>query len=85
MGLVVYERYRGLTLTDKGEKMAKFTQRKHVLISKFLRLLGIEEKTANEDAEGIEHHVHKETLNRIERFVEFANDHPNWFETFENC
>ena len=84
MGLVVYERYRGLTLTDKGEKMAKFTQRKHVLISKFLRLLGIEEKTANEDAEGIEHHVHKETLNRIERFVEFANDHPNWFETFEN-
>ena len=84
MGLVVYERYRGLTLTDKGEKMAKFTQRKHVLISKFLRLLGIEEKTANEDAEGIEHHVHRETLNRIERFVEFANDHPDWFETFEN-
>jgi Mn-dependent DtxR family transcriptional regulator len=84
MGLVVYERYRGLTLTDKGEKMAKFTQRKHVLISRFLRLLGIEEKTANEDAEGIEHHVHRETLNRIERFVEFANDHPDWFETFEN-
>ena len=84
MGLVVYERYRGLTLTDKGEKIAKFTQRKHVLISKFLRLLGIEEKTANEDAEGIEHHVHRETLNRIERFVEFANDHPHWFETFEN-
>ena len=84
MGLVVYERYRGLTLTDKGEKMAKFIQRKHVLISKFLRLLGIEEKTANEDAEGIEHHVHKETLNRIEEFVEFANDHPNWFKTFAN-
>jgi len=84
MGLVVYERYRGLTLTDKGESMAKYTERKHVLISKFLRLLGIEEKTANEDAEGIEHHVHKETLNRIERFVDFANDHPNWFKTFSN-
>jgi len=84
VGLVVYERYRGLTLTDKGEKMAKYTQRKHALILKFLRLLGIEEKTANEDAEGLEHHVHKATVNRIERFVDFANDHPSWFKTFSN-
>jgi len=64
--------------------MAKFTQRKHVLISKFLCLLGIEEKSANEDAEGLEHHVHKATVNRIERFVDFANDHPSWFKTFSN-
>jgi Mn-dependent DtxR family transcriptional regulator len=84
MGLVVYERYRDLTLTRKGEKMARFTQRKRALISKFLRLLGIEEKTANEEADGLEHHVHKETLNGIERFVDFANDHPSWFKTFAN-
>jgi Mn-dependent DtxR family transcriptional regulator len=83
MGLVVYERYRGLTLTEKGEKMARFTQQKHALIVKFLRILGIEEKTANEDAEGIEHHVHKDTLKRIERFVDFVSDHPSWFKTFE--
>jgi len=85
MGLVAYERYRGLTLTDKGEKMAKFTQQKHALIVKFLLTLGIEEKTANEDAEGIEHHVHKETLNRIERFVEFVSEHPSWFKTFKDA
>jgi len=54
-----------------------------VLILKFLQLLGIEEKTANEDAEGIEHHVHKDTLNRIEHFVEFVNDRPYWFKTFQ--
>jgi len=83
MGLVVYERYRGLTLTQKGEKTARLAQQKHVLILKFLQLLGIEEKTANEDAEGIEHHVHKDTLNRIEHFVEFVNDRPYWFKTFQ--
>ena len=83
MGLVHYERYRGLTLTEKGEKMARFSQRKHALISTFLRMLGIEEKTANEDAEGIEHHVHKDTLNRIEHFINFANDHPSWFKAFQ--
>ena len=76
VGIVVYERYRGLTLTRKAEKIARFAQRKHALISKLLRLVGIEEKTANEDAEGLEHHAHKATLNRIERFVDFANDHP---------
>ena len=84
MGLVVYERYRGLTLTEKRESMAKVTQRKHASISTFLRILGIEERTANEDAEGIEHHVHKDTLEHIERFVHFVNDHPSWFRAFEN-
>jgi DtxR family manganese transport transcriptional regulator len=84
MGLIVYERYRSLRLTDKGEKMAQFAQQKHALIVKFLRILGIEEKTARLDAEGIEHHVHKHTLDRIERFIDFVNDHPSWFKTFEN-
>lgn len=84
MGLIVYERYRGLTLTDKGEEMARFIQQKHATIIKFLQILGIEEKTARLDAEGIEHHVHKVTLNRIEHFVNFVNKHPSWFKTFRD-
>jgi Mn-dependent DtxR family transcriptional regulator len=83
MRLIVYERYRGLTLTEKGERMARFSQQKHMAIIKFLRILGVTEKIAKLDAEGIEHHVHKETLNRIERFVAFANDHPSWFKSFK--
>jgi Mn-dependent DtxR family transcriptional regulator len=82
MGLVVYERYRGLTLTQKGERIARFTRQKHAVILKFLQLLGVEEKIANEDAEGIEHHVSKDTLNRIEDFVDYVNDHPTWFKNF---
>jgi Mn-dependent DtxR family transcriptional regulator len=84
MGLVDYERYRGLTLTEKGERMAQFSQQKHVMITKFLRMLGIDEKTANADAEGMEHHVHKETLDRIEHFVDFVNNHSSWFKTFRD-
>ena len=85
MGLIVYERYRGLTLTDKGEEIARFSQQKHTAIIKFLQILGVTEKIAKSDAEGIEHHVHKETLNRIERFVDYANDHPSWFKTFQTA
>ena len=44
MGLIVYERYRGLTLTDRGEQVARFSQQKHVTITKFFQILGFTEK-----------------------------------------
>jgi DtxR family manganese transport transcriptional regulator len=83
MGLIEHERYRGLTLTTKGERMARSIQQKHLTIIRFLRILGIEEKIARMDAEGIEHHVHKATINRITRFVDFVAQHPSWFQTFD--
>ncbi len=85
MGLIVYERYRGLRLTDKGEEMARFIKQKHVTIIRFLRILGVGEKNAKLDAEGIEHHVHKDTVTRMERFVDFVGKHPSWFKIFEDA
>jgi Mn-dependent DtxR family transcriptional regulator len=83
MGLIVYERYRGLTLTSSGERLARSVQQKHLTILKFLGILGVEEKVAKSDAEGIEHHVHKNTIARIRRFVDYATQHPSWYQTFE--
>jgi Mn-dependent DtxR family transcriptional regulator len=82
-GFIVYERYRGLTLTSNGEQLAKSVQHRHCTILKFLRILGVEEKVANSDAEGIEHHVHKATVDRIARFVEYAEEHPTWLQQHE--
>ena len=82
MGLIVYERYRGLTLTPKGQQVARNIQQTHLTVLKFLRIFGIEEETAQEDAEGIEHHLHKATIERIGRFVDFVDEHPAWFRTF---
>jgi Mn-dependent DtxR family transcriptional regulator len=84
MGLIVYERYRGLTLTDKGEEIARFSQEKHMTITKFLQILGVTEKIAKSDAEGIEHHVHKNTIRQIQRFVQYVNEHPAWFKAFQD-
>jgi Mn-dependent DtxR family transcriptional regulator len=83
MGLIVYERYRGLTLTDKGEQIARFSQQKHMTITKFLQILGVTEKIAKSDAEGIEHHVHRNTIRQIQRFVDYVSAHPDWFRAFE--
>ena len=83
MGLIVYERYRGITLTDSGERLARSVQQRHLTILKFLRILRVEEKIAKSDAEGIEHHLHKPTIERIARLVEYITEHPSWFKTFE--
>lgn len=83
MGLIVYERYRGLTLTSDGERLARSVQQKHLTILKFLRILGIEEKTAKMDAEGIEHHVHNTTIDRIARFIQYVAQHPSWYQAFK--
>ncbi len=82
-GFIVYERYRGLTLTSSGEQLAKSVQQRHRTILKFLRILGVQEKIAKSDAEGIEHHVHKDTVNRMEHFVDYAEQHPSWLQQHE--
>jgi|APFre7841882654_1041346.scaffolds.fasta_scaffold149972_1 Mn-dependent DtxR family transcriptional regulator len=83
LGFIVYTRYRGFALTDSGERLAKSVQQRHRTILKFLRILGVEEKIAKSDAEGIEHHVHKDTVNRMERFVDYAEQHPSWLQQHE--
>lgn len=83
MNLVVYEKYRGITLTEKGERLARSVKQRHLVIARFLRILGVRENVANLDAEGIEHHVHPITIERITRFVDFASTNQDWFEAFE--
>jgi Mn-dependent DtxR family transcriptional regulator len=85
MGLIVYERYRGLTLTTKGEEIARFSKQKHTTITEFLQTLGVPEKIAKSDAEGIEHHVHKNTIRQMRHFVDYVNKHPAWFKAFEDA
>ncbi len=61
-GYVSTEPYRAIFLTPAGRKLAEECQHRHSVVVAFLRSLGISEKTAEIDAEGIEHHVSPETL-----------------------
>ena len=42
---------------------------RHMLVVEFLKSIGVSEKVADMDAEGIEHHVSKETLQAFRRFI----------------
>jgi len=39
-GLVNYEKYRGMTLTDRGQEVADYIIRRHELLTRFLQLFG---------------------------------------------
>jgi DtxR family transcriptional regulator, manganese transport regulator len=66
-GFVNTRPYRAIFLTEAGHTLAKECKRRHETVVAFLRSLGISEKAAELDAEGIEHHVSPETLAVFER------------------
>lgn len=68
-GYVHTKPYRAIFLTDAGQKLAEESKKRHETVVAFLRSLGISDKTAEFDAEGIEHHVSPETLAAFERLL----------------
>ncbi len=68
-GYLKYEKYRGIKLTNEGIRIARNIRNRHGLLAEFFMLIGIDEETANNDAEGIEHHLHPETMKKLEEFI----------------
>lgn len=66
-GLVSRKPYRGVFLTEAGNKIAQEIRARHHTVEAFLRWLGVSAETARIDAEGIEHHVSSETLEAFRR------------------
>lgn len=68
-GFVSTEPYRPVALTAKGQRLARESARRHDIVYRFLLSIGIDERTASIDAEGIEHHVSRKTLERFEQLA----------------
>ena len=67
-GYIKREPYRSIFLTLKGQKIASKSKKRHNIVYNFLINLGLDKNTAYEDAEGIEHHVSKKTLRKMNSF-----------------
>ena len=61
-GLVTALPYRSIFLTAAGRKLSTESRRRHELVSRFLQSLGVPSAVAHADAEGMEHHVSRQTL-----------------------
>ena len=58
-----------LTLTEEGKEIAEKIYERHTVITKLLTKLGVDEKTAAEDACKIEHDISDTTLAAIKKFI----------------
>ncbi len=66
LGYIVLEKYRGLTLTEKGKRVGRKIGKRHTILHDFLTVLGVSEKTIEKDIDGLEHHLSNETVHAIE-------------------
>lgn len=74
-GLVTILPYRSVELTKKGLRLAEECRNRHALVVNFFIALGVDKKTANHDAEGVEHHLSPKTLRAMEAFIKKNTDH----------
>ncbi|MGW8161867.1 MAG: metal-dependent transcriptional regulator [Desulfobulbales bacterium] len=76
-GLVNYEPYEVITLTDKGREAAEDVIRRHgALKDFFIKVLSINDTIAEESACRIEHAAPPEVIDRLIGFVKFIEVSP---------
>lgn len=70
-GYIVYEKYRGIALTDIGKKMGEYALTRHELLEEFLLLIGVDKDKIYEEVEGIEHHFGRSSLEKIKELMDY--------------
>lgn len=61
--------HKPIYLTEKGRTLARECANRHSIVLQFLLKLGVTEKTAVLDSEGLEHHISAETLECMKNFI----------------
>ena len=68
-GLAVAKPYRGVFLTESGQQLAARVRTRHRLVVDLLLAVGVPAEAAEQDAEGIEHHVSDASLAAFSQFL----------------
>ena len=75
--LVKYEKYDYVELTEEGEKIALSLLQRHKAVKRFLiDILQVDENIAEKDACGMEHHISKQTVDHILKFLQYIESCP---------
>lgn len=70
LGLINYKTYGGITLTEKGEEIAKDILKKQDILKLFLvEVLEIEEKQAEKEATNMKHAMSQETIKKMDKYI----------------
>ena len=67
---ILMDKENYITLTDAGMEIAQRIYERHKVLTRVLTLIGVDEKTAEEDACKVEHDISVETFSAIQRQME---------------
>lgn len=87
--LVIHEKYGDVELTAEGVRVAEEVYRRHKALRSFLAdILKVDPEIAERDACRMEHALSRESINRLEEFIDFVlNCHPgkaDWTDIFKS-
>lgn len=68
-GYITRDEDGSIKLTKSGEKIAKRIYERHTVLTKLLISIGVDEKTASEDACRVEHYISDKTFNAIKSHI----------------
>lgn len=68
-GYITMDNSGYISLTEKGLEIAQAMYERHQFVSEWLKSIGVDEKTAVEDACRIEHVISQKTFDAIRNFV----------------
>ncbi len=80
---IEYAKYQGLRLTSQGKNIANEIRKKHSDLLEFFEMLGVDSSTANQDIEGIEHHLNPKTTKQLKKFILFLKSKPGLVSEFQ--
>jgi DtxR family Mn-dependent transcriptional regulator len=77
-GLVVYEPYTGVALTEAGEKLAALVVRRHRVVELFLvNVMGYRWDEVHDEAEQLEHAVSERLIGRMHEMLGYPESDPH--------
>ena len=69
-GLVLYEAYGNIEITNQGIEVAKSIVKKQDILKLFLtQMLGVDEETAGAEATNMKHAISEETISKLENYI----------------
>jgi len=68
-GFIKVDKEGSITLTSRGEDVAKSIYERHIILTDFFIKLGVNPEIATEDACKIEHDISEETFEKIKKYV----------------
>ena len=81
---IEYEKYHGINLTGNGKQVADSIRRKHSTLLEFFEILNVGKEIANQDTEGLEHHLNSKTTRQLRKYITFLKSNPKIIKQFHD-